>query len=219
MWVIGALLLVSFALFVFGRIAETQRMSSVFFWLGMAVWALALFAVKNESAPLAIVGFAMFFISDFIARPILRRRLIPPRVRVKDRSTRGVTKILCSSMAFCLIAFFIFQVVTGSIHSIGSIFDMGLISVLIVIGLFPILFQRIEVCGNGLWKDGSLQPWEDYRYFAWEWKMEDIVELRHGSTTWRGKPRLLRIMVAPEDRETVQQLLEVNLPDLIPVRD
>lgn len=85
MWLIAALLLSSFVLLLFARIAETRRMERIFLYSGMAVWIAAMFLErKNDTAFDAIVGFGFLSVavSDLSACPILRRRIVPPCVRV-----------------------------------------------------------------------------------------------------------------------------------------
>ena len=222
MVLIATLLLISFALFFLGPIAKTQRLKLVFLLSGVAVWNVTAFVTKqNDFAFDAIMVFPFVSLaaSYLIAPTILRRRLMPPRVLVKGGSTSGIAKFLISSVTFFWIAVFCFQVVTGGMHSIGSIVFTGFMTVSMVVCLILILFERTEIGGNGLFRLGGLQSWEEYDSFSWECKKPDDVELRLESTSWLGKPHSTRLRVPPEDRETVQQILEAHLPDLIPVHD
>ncbi len=74
------------------------------------------------------------------------------------------------------------------------------------------LFERTEICGNGVWRGGRFLPWEEYVSFSWKWETTDSVELTlvPKSGIWGST----RLVVPPANRETVQQLLEANLPDV-----
>jgi hypothetical protein len=214
MWVIAVLLLISFALVLFGKIAKTRGMNLGFFCLGMAVWSVGawlLLAEKNDSAILVILSFppTSGAIADLIARPIWRRRVIPPCVRVERLSQSGIAMTI---VFLLFIAFFIYFLVTEeSLHSFGMIIFFGLMTVPVIICLIQVRFEKIEICGNGVWQDGRLWPWAEYESFSWKRKTADSVELRlvSKSLSWT-----TQLMVPPEDRETVHQLLDAHLPDL-----
>jgi hypothetical protein len=213
MLVIGALLLISFALLLFSRIAKTRSMSSAFVLLGMAVWSVACFhGWKNNSALNALVGFPLIFflICDLIARPILRRRVIPPCVRVR-RLRSDITNIIEYFGLFSAIAFVIYLLVTGSLLSFG-IRWLGLAAISIIIFLVLDLVEKTEICGNGIWQNGRLQPWEEYKYFSWKRRTEESIELRFVSKSWISDST--RLTVPFEGRQAVLQLLGANLPDL-----
>jgi hypothetical protein len=208
MWIVAVLLLMSFALFLFGRIAKSRRMFWVFAFLGLAVWNVALFLTwKNDYVFNAILGSAVMFgaISDLIAIPILRRRVIAPCVRVTKLQGRIANIIL----PFFFIASIIFFVAL-SFYSFGMMLLLGPMIASMIIVFILALFEKTDICGNGVWCT-KLQPWEEYESFSWNEKSDDGVELRLISKSWiAGQTRL---MVSPEDREAVQQLLEANLPD------
>ena len=150
---------------------------------------------------------------ELIAIPILRRRVMHPCVRAKILLS-GIYRIIRSIWFFFVIAFFVFFLLTESLErlrSSGMILLLGPGTGASIIFLILILFEKIEICGNGLWQFNRLLPWEEYESFSWEWKTESHVELKLVSRTWGWSTSLI---VLPEDREAVQQLLEANLPDL-----
>jgi hypothetical protein len=214
MWGIAVLLLTAFALLLFGKIAKKRGTGLVLVCLGMAVWGVAAFlSLRIDDAFIAIMGFLVISgpICDLIAVPILRRRVIPPCVRAK-RYQSGIANIILVFSSFLFIAFAIFLLVTGRLDSFGMIILLGLATVSIIISLIPLLFQRIEICGNGVWQYGRFWPWEEYESFSWQWKTEDRVELWLVPKSWTCPST--RLTVPREDREAVHQLLEANLPDL-----
>ena len=99
---IAVLLLISFALLLYAKIAKTQRMYPVFLWLGVAVGLVAMhLEYLMSSDNFAVFGFLLLFqpISDLIALPILRNRVMPPCVRVRK------TPIYKIVVSFFCIAF------------------------------------------------------------------------------------------------------------------
>jgi hypothetical protein len=215
MWVAAVSIFISLVLFLLGRIAKTRRMSSVFFWSGIAVCSVAAFLTSdNEYSCYAIMGFVPVSgpISDVIAIPIVRRRVMPPCVRAEKCQNR----ILMIAGLLSVIAFFVFLLVTESYRSLKMMLLLGPCAVVMIMGLILELFGKTEICGNGLWQYCELQPWEDFKFFSWKWNRDDSVDLRLVSKSWICPST--RLMVRPEDREAVQQLLEENLPDLSPVR-
>ncbi len=124
MWGIAALLLIAFALTLFAKIAKTRWMGVVFVLLGMGVWFSAGFwclRLRNEDALFAIMTFPMLssVIADLIAIPILRRRVIPPCVRVKRHQNR-FADILLILASFLSIAFIVYLLVAGSYVALGG---------------------------------------------------------------------------------------------------
>ena len=79
--------------------------------------------------------------------------------------------------------------------------------------LFLGLFEKVEICGNGVWQFNGLQPWNEYKSFFWGKNITGRVELTLKSKQWFSLPRSTTLMVPLEDRETVQQILESNLPE------
>jgi len=176
--------------------------------MGLAVWNVAVFLVwKDDYLFNAILGLAILFgaISNLIAIPILRRRVTPPCIRVRRHRAAKYNII----MSFLVIAFVIFLLIE-SLHSFRMLLLLGPMIASLIIYNILILFEKIEICGNGVWGYGGLRPWEEYESFYWKWKTKDSVELRLVSKSWR---RPTRLMARPEDREAVQKLLEANLPD------
>jgi hypothetical protein len=213
MWAIAGLLLIAFALILFSMIAKTPWMRLVFFLLGMAVYIVvcshAVHTLRNEDDVMAFSGFALLsiVIAHLIAIPIWRKRVVmPPCVRVKRASQSGNI-----AMIILFIAFVIFFLVTGSFRGIGQMIFFGLLVVLMTINLIRPLFEKIEICGNGVWEWGRLWPWEEYKSFLW-WNTEDRVVLRLVPKSWIWPAT--RLVVPREDHEAVHQLLAGNLPDL-----
>ncbi len=171
----------------------------------------AFLARNNDDAYDATIGFAWLSvaIADLIAIPILRRRLIPPCVRVKKASQSGA--IAMTVVSFLFTAFVIFLLVTKSLRSFGMMIFMGLTTVSIIIYLILGLFEKIQICGNGVWRNGWFSSWEEFKSFSWQWKTKDSVELKLSYRSWIWPTRLV---VTREDRETVHQLLEANLPEV-----
>jgi hypothetical protein len=212
MWMIAVLLFISFALLLYAKIAKTQRMPPVFLWLGVAVGMVAMYLEYLMSYDtLAVVGFLLLFqpISDLIALPILRNRVMPPCVRVRR------TPIYKIVVSFFCIAFGILFV-TETFRAPRMMLFPGLMTACITIYLILFLSERVEVCRNGVWKYGWLQwlqPWEVYESFSWEGRTKDsVVLLLVPKKAWISYLSD-RLLVAPEDRKTVQQLLEANLQD------
>ena len=212
MWVIAGLLLISFALFFFGKIAKTRGITTVLVLMGIAVWWVAVFHTWKEDYTLffIILGFLLLSgpSSDLIAIPILRRRVIPPCVRVK-RHRAGIYNII---LLFFVIAFVISLLATESFRSPDMIIFSGLITVSMIIFIILFVFGKIEICGNGVWLDERFYRWQEFESFYWKGQTKDGLELRLVSKSWLC--RTTRLMARPEDREAMQQLLEANLPDL-----
>jgi hypothetical protein len=219
MWVIAVLLLITFALLVLSKISKTRKMNGVFTLLALAAVLATMLAAwflapRNDNILGAITGFLFISltITDVIARPILKRRVMPPCVRVKRIESR-IGRIVPPFLVFSCIAFAIYVMVTGrSWRSFGTSLNMGCLTVWMTYCLVLILFERIEICGDGVLQIGGLQPWDGYESFSWDWNTPACVELRLVSRSWLStSPRLL---VPPQDREAVQQVLEAHLPDL-----
>jgi len=87
----------------------------------------------------------------------------------------------------------------------------GLMTASMIIYLILVLSERVEVCGNGVWQAQGLRPWEVYESFSWKGETKDGVELVLLPKSWIDSRD--RLLVVPEDREAVHQLLEANLPD------
>ncbi len=213
MLVIGALLVISFALLLFGRIAKTRSICAAFLVLSGAVWSTAyFFGWRNDTASSVLgvlMGFPLisFLITNLIARPVLRRRVISPCIPVR---------IIRSGIAYIalilLVALGIFLLVTGSLRSFGMTVFAGLVTTSVIIYLILDLIEKTEIWGNGVWQNGSLQAWEDYKCFSWKHETEESIELRLEPKSWIGGST--RLTVPFEDRQAVLQLLEANLPDL-----
>jgi hypothetical protein len=206
---IGVLLLILFVLLLFGKVAKTRRMFWVFNCAAIAILIVAMYlARENDYASSGILGIvgASIVISELIATSILRKRVIPPCVRVDPREDRIVMII-----GFCLISgFSIFLLVTRRPSS-WAILNSAIVPVYIITLVVLRLFEKTEICRNGVLQCGRLYPWEDYESFSWKWNRDHRVELTLVSKSRVN--RVTRLMVLPEDRETVHRILEEHLPD------
>jgi ankyrin repeat protein len=220
MWVIAVLLLLTFVLILFAKIAKTRRMRSVFLCLTLAVWCVVAYQAYlmpydfYDAFWIFSLPFVFQAIADLIALPILRRRVIPPCVRVRR------TQIYKIVVSFFCIAFGILFV-NVSFSSPRMMLFAGIMTASMIIYLILSLSERVEVCGNGVWQYGGLhglqwlRPWEEYESFSWKGETKDSVVLWLVPKSWRSWIFPCdRLLVAPEDREAVHQLLEANLPDL-----
>jgi hypothetical protein len=225
MWLIAGyvllvvLLLMSFALFLFSRIVE-KRMLPAFFFSGSVLFFIAwLLAWKIEcllawkiDLTNALGGFLMFFIMapEVLAAPILRRRVIPPCIRVKTigRSYVSTAFIIVCSVCILFSPYFPFVVLEMSPTFGNIVSGVGFTATLIILVTF-FLYEKIEICGNGVWQSLVFIPWSEYEAFAWHRKTENEIELK----LWPGR---IQLTVPPERREAVYQLLAANLPELNP---
>ena len=213
MWVIVAvLLLISLALFVRGWLDKTRTIDWRFFLLGISVSMVARFLVgNNDYARDTLRGFLylLFTISFLIALPILRRRMIHPYVRV-NRPVRH--RIFTITGCIFGIAFFVYLPVILGMRTLGMIIFRGGMTIFMIIGLILTLFEKIKICGNGVWcSSAGLWPWTRYKSFSWGRNTKDSVELRLKLKQRFSLPTTLMVLL--EDREAVQQLFEPNLPE------
>jgi len=153
---------------------------------------VALLTHREDYVHNAVVGFLIMSIaiSGLIAIPILRKRVVPPCIRVKGYRS-GIYNIIGSffAVAFCILF------LTESLRSLKMMLLLGPFMVSLIILLILILFEKIEICENGVWQWDGLQLWEEYESFSWKWKTQDDVELRLVSKSWLGSARLI---VPPE---------------------
>jgi hypothetical protein len=211
-WNIAALLLIAFASIVYCRIAKNRRMGWISLLLGLAVWSVVFsrfVTPGNDEAFSALIGFIPLSgaIADLIATPVLRRRVIPPSVRVRR------TPIYRTVHSFFYIALGILFV-SNSFRSPTMMFSWELLTVSMIIYLYNVLTERVEVCANGVSQYQGLRPWEEYESFSWKRETKYGVELWIVPRSWRSWVcPSLRLLVAPEDREAVQQILATHLQD------
>ncbi len=160
------------------------------------------------------------FVFDLIDAFKSKGELIPPCVPVKKPGPGRVARTANGVASFMLCGFVLYFAATGSFPFLGHMsgWDMlgcGFFTMAAIIYGFLSLFQKVEIYGNGLLdRVGSqpkLRPWEAYESFSWAEETQDCVELRLQSKS--AGPRTTRLMVRPEDRDVVQQILEANLPD------
>jgi hypothetical protein len=209
MWIIAGLLLVTFIWFLLGRIVRTRRTFSVYFWLGMAAWGIAAYLSPHDDyVHNAVVGLPLLFIavSDVIAGPVWRRRVIPPCVRAK-RPESMAGKVFVGIVGIGIII----SMISDSLHSLSNMLLAGPLTAAMIIWVVLALFEKIEICANGILVASRLRPWDEFESFAWERKGNERVELRlrRKSSVWRW----IRLVVPPEDREAAQQILEAHLVD------
>lgn len=206
------LLLIAFAMILFSRIAKNRRIRWVLLCLGAGVWSVVSCWIGtrgNDGAFLALLGFPLISAasSDLIALPILRRRVILPCFRVRR------TPLYKTVHSFFLIAIGIL-ILAWSFGSPKLMLWSVLVTASIIIYLVLVLSERVEVCGNGVSQYRGVRPWEDYESFSWKGKTKYGVELWLMPKSWRSwVVPSDRLLVAPGDREAVQQLLEGHLPD------
>ena len=156
-----------------------------------------------------------FFLSGLFNRPFRRRRIIPPRVRVKG-FTRCLWLIIVTFLALTLLILLsperFFKWVT---HIPAIPFSLLLVS---IGGFFiKMLCEPTEICANGLWYEGGLHEWNNYDSFFWRLKDNkiavDLVFSKDLRTIFHpSKP----IVVPPENWEAVKKLLEANLINSTP---
>jgi hypothetical protein len=217
MWLIAALLLISFGLLVFARIAEKRRMRSVLLFWATAAWGVAGLLSGQQGwhdAFWVMLGFLFVFLllSTLIARPVIRRRVQLPCVRVREPTPARFFDIIAP---FVPIAFAVFMIVAGDSRSFGRILFWGGLMCNELISLLDSLLGRIEICRNGLWQNGMLRPWEECQSFSWNWKARHSIELTLVTKSeWLGTRWSTRLVVRPEDWEAVRRLLEPHVPDL-----
>ncbi|MFZ5865700.1 MAG: hypothetical protein ACOYXY_07460 [Thermodesulfobacteriota bacterium] len=189
-------------------------MRSVFFLSGIAVCAIILFLGRktdSDSTVIFNILFTMVIMSRLIAWPILRRRIAPPCIRAKETNQSRILAIITALVVTPLWVYVTILDVQLS-PSFERIVTSAVVTATMIIAIGFALFGRIQIWGNGVWEFGWLSPWEEYESFSWERKTEDSLELRLVPKSWI---RLsTRLMVAREDQEAVQRVLEENLPDL-----
>ncbi len=212
---IPILLCASFALILSSKIAKAEWIRVVMFVLGAAVWAVVCFERGNDPAFAPLMGFPLLSmaISDLIATLMSRKRVRPPCVRVSTpgQDDRAVN-VLGAIGLFSLVLLGIYLTVTGGFHSFGRMLMWGLMTVALVIWfVLYSFFYWIEICGNGLRNRERLHSWEEYESFTWESETKYGFQLRLVPKSALG--RTTRLVVSPEEREVVQQILEANLPD------
>jgi hypothetical protein len=212
----AVLVLISLALLVRSRLDKTHIINWGFLILGcgfLGVSSAFILELKNDytRGALFFSSILLFVISNLIAVLILRKRVIPPRVQVK----RTVQYRIYSIIAIVLIFAFIIYIpeIWGS-RLLEKIFFLGYMTIVMIIAFFLILFEKVEICTNGVLDYGGLWPWDGYKSFSWGRNATDSFELRLKSKQWFYPPRSTTLMVSLEDRETVRQLLEPNLPEL-----
>jgi hypothetical protein len=162
--------------------------------------------------PVLACGFVFFAVTDLVALILSRRQVVHPSVRVHrlDRARRIASPIVYIG-GFLLIPFLLYVIPAGFFHSFGRMLQWGLWTVALVIWFILALIERIEICGNGLWDESTLQPWDEFRSFSWTGETKDGLGLKlYPKNTVLAEKRLL---VRPQDREAVQQLLEAKLPE------
>ena len=114
------MLLVSLALVVLGAIAEKRWMGVFLVVLGLAVWGVvavrAILFWKDDSALAAIAGFTIIgaVISNLIAVSVWRRRVVPPRICVRNPVPSKILRIMMVISLVVMTAFVDLVLVSGS---------------------------------------------------------------------------------------------------------
>lgn len=231
MLVVAVLLGLSLASFLTAKIAKALDMSDKrFFRLGVLFClaagapfaAVLLLQERYDSDNLAFGAGCLLVcvVSDLIATFKSKGEVIPPCVPVKSPGQGRVARTAKAVAYYLLMGFVFYFAVRRSLPFLGrmsgwDILACGFFAMAAMVRGFQSLFQRVEICGNGLLDQTAsppkLRPWEAYESFSWTEETKDGVELRlqaksadHGTTP---------LIVRPDDREAVQQILEANLPD------
>jgi hypothetical protein len=140
----------------------------------------------------------------------LNRRNLPPCVRVRRTRRRRLAWQTASVLCWPTVVLLLVYLWERS-ASLETFSGVGVVSIMITeaINFWP--SKNIEICRNGLLLDDKLRTWERYECFFWKGETEDGVEVwLQARAPDQGTTRLT---VRPEDRETVQQLLEAKLRD------
>jgi hypothetical protein len=208
MWKIAVLLLVSLVLMVLGRIVKTRWVGVILGCLGVGAWSAAGFlSLGSDHAYSAWCGSLILFmaLSDTAGIPVWKRRALPPCVSAKRYGSAFLIVISALCIAQIIAAVFF------SLRSFDRMLVTAPVAVAITIYTVQVLFDRVEICANGVRRGWSLSPWDDFESFAWDQKKGDKVELRlkRKSEVWQW----LRLSVPPEDREAAQKILEAHLPE------
>jgi hypothetical protein len=207
------LIIATFFSMLISRIATTSRTNRLFSYLAMGLLTAVLVLtvrpgyVEPASALLVLPAAVL---SDIVARLFLKRRTLPPRVRVKSVS-RG------SEVFIIVLLLFIPLLLILSVMEASRFADMTpnpilLLLVSSVAYLILLLFQKTQICGNGIWLDGTLRPWDAYESYSWT--SDGVVELKPSSRSWLSPSRSVRLQASPENHEAAKQLLEANLPNV-----
>jgi hypothetical protein len=215
----GYVLLVAASVLVFSAsIIWTARYQIRFSsWLIYFLFCAPLFAVI-ESGSDVILGLLLFssFLSELFTRPILRRRVIPPRVRVTVIPQRSplciivwTVVLLPTIMSALLYPEESFKWIT-SVPTILAFASIGGFFIMMLLGYS-------EICASGLWLNGTLVGWNNYESSSWAMKdKKAVVELAiAGRRPYEFYSSLL-LAVPPENVEAAKQLLEANLVDSAP---
>jgi hypothetical protein len=195
-------------------------MQWIFSLLAISVSVVVAFLLGGRD--IAVLGTIMgivslsFAVSDLIAIPIWRSRVVPPYVRVK-KVGQIYTNIIILCTAVLSIVFVIYYLVTYGWLSFEMTVNLGLITVAGIIWLILFLFEKIEICANGVWQNGKLHLWDTYQYFYWKTNTTDYYELRLVLKPGFNESDSTRLEVRPEHMEAVHQLLEYNKVDQKPL--
>lgn len=212
MWAVAVLLLIASVMMLGVRVAKTQRTLLLLNGMAIAVWPLvvAILARTNDYAwiVLCFVPAIAPAVSRLMAIPFLRKRVKAPRFRVKILGESPVSSIILLALGILLVICSL--AAAGALSSELKIL-FGLMAAALMIQSVVQICGTTEICGNGMWHEGSLDSWEEYESFFWEWTRKDGTELTLVSTSrFRGWERLL---VQTEDREAVDRLLAAHLPN------
>lgn len=230
MLVIAVLLGLSLALILTAKIAKMMDISyklilrvGVFFYVAAGaplIYVIILQARKSADALFWMAGTILLRAVYDLVAPFFKEEAIPPCVPVKRSGQGRVARTAREVASFLLMGFVFFFAVRGSLPSVGQMsgWDMlacGFFTMAAIVTGLQKLFQRVEICGNGLLDQAGsppeLRPWEAFESFSWRGTTTDGVELRLQAKS--ADQGTTRFMVRPEDFAAVQQILEANLPD------
>jgi len=231
MLVVAVLLGLSWSLILTAKIARLLDMSyKMSLWLGVLFCVAAgaplvpviIPYVRNYPEGLFWVSFSFLLCAVFELYDAFesKEEVMPPCVPVERPGQGRVVRTAKRVASFLLFGFVLYSATRGSLPSLGQMsagdtLACVLFTMAILIWVFHSLSQKIEICGNGLLDQDrprpKFQPWEVYESFSWTEETKDGVQLRlQTKSAGQGTSAL---MVRPEDREAVQQILEANFPD------
>ncbi len=226
MWLIALLLGLSWTLILTAKIAKMLDMSyKMFLRFGVlscvaagTPWILVIILkVRNDPESLFWASWPILCHEVFgLISAFSKGDVVPPCVPVKRPGQGRIARTAKELASFLLMGFVLYFAARGPFPSLGQMsgWDMlgcGLFTMAAIILGYRSLFQRVEVCGNGLWHEVTIKPWEAFESYSWTGETKDGVELRLQAKSAGGGTTPL--MVLFEDREVVRQILEANLPN------
>jgi hypothetical protein len=183
------------------------------FLIGLGVsTVLEVYTELHRFDLIAVICFSYLWSDLLFIRPLLRRRVIPPCVRVRA-FTRGWWLVMIVLLVLVLVAFWVPLTWT----SLRRLVIPGSLYLVTLAGFFiDMVCHPAEICANGVWYNGTLHEWSSFERFAWRGQGDKtVVELEYSKEVQT--PFLSqRITVPPQNREAAKQLLEANLTNSAP---